>query len=256
MAADPGFFSAANESKAEQMGVGRVSIPSYDTKSPARKQRVLNNAHGGTKVRRFHFRECTTMIADLAELNANFWFGARTRVPRQMLIFCLLLVAAVQVHAQIAAGSLTGTVKDSSGAVVVGSTITLRNDATGVVETVQTTSTGTYVFDGINPGTYTLQASSPGFKEYLLSGVEIHVQQTVTADITFELGRIAQKLTVTAAAPLLQSEDASLGQTVGTKAVDNLPLNGRDWSTLGQLAAGVTTTPQSNTRRNYFRLTG
>ena len=152
--------------------------------------------------------------------------------------------------AQIDAGGVTGTVRDSSGAVVVGAQVILTNEATGVKMAARSTSTGNYVFDAVRPGSYTLEATAPNFEGFINHGVIVHVQQESTLDISLVLGNVKQQVTITAAAPLLQAENAEIGQTVDSKTVNDLPLNGRDWVSLGQLSAGVATAPVANPSTN------
>ncbi len=144
-------------------------------------------------------------------------------------------------HAQIATGGIAGTVTDSTGAKVVGATITLKNTSTGVASTTVTTSTGTYFFNAVLAGPYSLQVTQKGFKTYRADGIEIHVQQTDNLDIQLQVGTVSEKVTVTTEAALMQTEDATLGQTIDTAAMDDMPLNGRNWASLGMLAAGTTT---------------
>jgi hypothetical protein len=147
-------------------------------------------------------------------------------------------LASIQLCAQIAAGGVAGTVKDSTGAVVRGAQITLTNEATRVTKKTVSTSTGTYIFSDVPIGTYTLKATSRGFRTYVDTGIQIHIQDTVTADIPFVPGTVQEVVTVTSAAPLLQAQDASLGQTIGTQQINDLPLNGRSWLSLAGIAAG------------------
>jgi hypothetical protein len=94
----------------------------------------------------------------------------------------------------------------------------------------------------VNAGTYSLNASESGFKDFRANGIQIHLQQTNTLDIQFQVGSSNEVVTVTAATALMQTEDATLGQTIDERAMDELPLNGRDWASLAQVSAGVTTT--------------
>ena len=165
--------------------------------------------------------------------------------------------------AQIDTGEVTGTVRDASGAAVVNAKVTLTNPDTGVSMTAVSTSTGTYVFDAVKPGTYTLEADAPNFEKYVNHGSIVHVQQILNVDISLVLGSVAQEVTVTEEAPLLQAENAELGQTVDSKTVNDLPLNGRDWVSLAQLSAGVATAPPNNPATNagqtgsaYFSVNG
>jgi hypothetical protein len=118
-----------------------------------------------------------------------------------------------------------------------------KNDLTGISSSAKSTSAGTYTFTGINPGTYTMTTSLTGFETRIIHGVEVHVQQTAAIDISLAPGNVQQQITVTAASPLLQAEDASVGQTIGHQTINDLPLETRNWGSLGQLAAGVATAP-------------
>ena len=164
-----------------------------------------------------------------------------------------------QLCAQLNAGGVVGTVKDSTGAVVRGVQITLTNDATGVSQKTVSTSTGTYVFSNVPLGTYTLKAYAQGFSTYLDKGIEIHIQNTVTADIPLVPGTVHQEVSVTAAAPLLQAQDASLGQTIGTDQINDLAA---EWPLLalsggnrsGQLCTG--SARQRQFHRGFCQLGG
>ncbi len=157
-------------------------------------------------------------------------------------LLMLLLLMPRALFAQVDTGRVEGTVKDSTGAILPGAKISLVNDATKVAQTAVSTSSGSYVFEAVKPGTYTIEAESPGFQKYTSLGVVAHVQQNLTEDIAMSPGNLNQEVTVTSAAPLLQAQDASLGQTITGADVNNLPLSGRNWVSLAQLSAGVTTT--------------
>ena len=149
--------------------------------------------------------------------------------------------------AQIDRGSVTGTIKDPSGGLVAGAELTLTNEATGVVQKARSTSTGTYAFESVPAATYTLHAQAQGFAAFASTGVEVHVQSVATVDVSLALGNAAQTVTVTPDATMLQSEDASLGQTVSTEEMNDLPLNGRNWISLATLASGSYLTGGTNT---------
>jgi hypothetical protein len=158
-----------------------------------------------------------------------------------LLVLAVLLGTTLNLNAQIATGGITGTVTDSSGAKVVAATITLTNTSSGVATRAITTSTGTYVFNAVLAGTYSLQATQKGFKTFTATGIEIHVQQTDTLDIQLEVGSISENVTVSTDPAVIQTEDATLGQTISETSMDDMPLNGRNWASLGMLAAGTTT---------------
>ena len=172
--------------------------------------------------------------------------GIRTAV---VLAGAILLATAFPTvsHAQIDMGGLAGTIKDPSGSAVPAAVVTLTNEATNVVQKVQSSSTGTYVFEAVPAGSYTLQAEAPGFATYVSHNIEVHVQTVVTVDMALTLGGASQTVTVMAETAMLQAEDASLGQTVGSESMNDLPLNGRNWISLGTLAAGSYLTGGTNT---------
>jgi hypothetical protein len=161
-----------------------------------------------------------------------------------LVLLCLAIGMPRIGFAQINTGGIAGTVKDPSGAVIPSAKITLTNDATGIVTSTTSTSTGTYSLSGVMPGTYTLRGAIAGFQEFVSKGVEVHVQQTLTIDISLTTGNVEQEVVVTAAAPLLQAENAAVGQTITSRTVNDLPLQGRNWASLAQLSAGVTTAPR------------
>ena len=158
-----------------------------------------------------------------------------------LLAVIVALCIPCRLTAQLDRGEITGTVEDPSGAVVQNATIVLTNDDTSGKITSKSTATGTYVFDDVIPGKYTVQAEAPGFQRYLVHDVLVHVQQVQTVNIKFATGSVEQSVTVTAAAPLLESENAQVGQTVTNLTLNDMPLVTRDWGSLAQLSAGVNT---------------
>ncbi len=172
---------------------------------------------------------------------------AQINLRKSLLSFlCAIALALFCVGtatAQIDAGTVAGTVKDPSGAVISGATLTLKNDRTSIAVTTHSSAAGEYAFNAVAPGTYTLTTEFSGFETRITQGVEVHVQQTTAIDVALRTGSVQQAISVTAAAPLLQTEDAAVGQTIGGKTVNDLPLETRNWGSLGQLAAGVATAP-------------
>ncbi len=158
----------------------------------------------------------------------------------------LLGLCSAPLWGQIEVGRVTGTVTDQSGAVVNGATVTLTNNATGVTAT-QMTANGVYAFAAVQPGTYTLRIESTGFSTHITNDVMVHVQQTDTVDAQLAPGKVTEQVVVNTTTPLLQTETAEVGQTIGTIAVNDMPLNGRQWSSLGLLAPGVNTASPGHT---------
>jgi hypothetical protein len=169
------------------------------------------------------------------------------RYPLIALGLLMILCIPGRLTAQLDRGEITGTVEDPQGAMVQKATILLANDDTGVKTTTQSTATGTYVFDDVLPGKYTVDAEAPGFQKYVVRGAIVQVQQVLTVDVHFATGNAQQQtVTVTAAEPLLEAENAQVGQTITNQAVNDLPLATRDWGSLAQLSAGVNTTATSS----------
>jgi hypothetical protein len=142
--------------------------------------------------------------------------------------------------AQVDAGAILGTVRDTSNAVIPGVKVTLTNEDTGVVQGVMSGSTGEYIFAPVKIGTYSVVAEFHGFQRVDRPHVTVNVQQRVLVDFVLPPGEMTQTVSVTGEAPLLQSEDASVGQVIGARTINDLPLNGRNFTFLAQLSAGVT----------------
>ena len=162
---------------------------------------------------------------------------------------CLLMVSTQPAAAQVDEGSITGTVMDSSGAVVPSATVTLVNTDVGLNLKNTTDSKGGYTFSPVRIGHYTILVTAPGFAKTTQENVTVNVAQTLQVNVQLKLGAATETVDVTTAPPLLQTADASVGQVVTEKSINDLPLNGRNFTFLAQLGAG-TQTPQADTRGN------
>ena len=161
----------------------------------------------------------------------------------------VLLSSAAPLGAQVDTGSILGTVSDTSGASVHGATVTLTNEGTNASLATTTGSDGTYKFTPVRIGTYKLTATLPGFQTVTQRNVTVNVGQDVVVDFALKPGSVSETVEVQSSLPVLETQDASVGQVVDSRNVDNLPLNGRNFTFLAQLAAGVNT-PQADTRGN------
>ena len=141
--------------------------------------------------------------------------------------------------AQVNKSNLTGVVQDSSGAAVPGVAMHLINVGTGATRNETTDATGLYRFTLLDYGTYRLEAEHPGFKTITREPIELETGQTTTVDLTLEVGTTSQSLQVTAESPLLRTETGSMGTTVTTQVLNELPLIGRNPYTFLQLAPGI-----------------
>ena len=173
---------------------------------------------------------------------------ASSWILRPSLATAVMLLAAT-LHAQVDTGSISGTVTDPSGAVIHDATVTLTNEGTNSKLTTTAGTDGTYKFSPVRIGTYTLTATYPGFQTTEQRHVTVNVSASVVANFTLKPGQVAETVEVTSAVPVLETQEASVGQVVNTRNVNNLPLNGRNFTFLAQLAAGVNS-PQADTRGN------
>ena len=161
----------------------------------------------------------------------------------------VLLISAGPTRAQVDSGSILGTVYDQSGAVIAGAKVTLTSEGTGVSLSTTTSGEGGYKFSPVRIGSYTIEVSNTGFATVTTKGVQVNIGADVVQNFTLRTGNVSQTVEVTAEAPLLQSQSAAVGTVVDSNTVNNLPLNGRNFTFLAQTAAGVNT-PQADTRGN------
>src|SRR3984957_19498510 len=164
-----------------------------------------------------------------------------------LALMLLALALPMQAFGQVDQGSINGTVKDTSGGSVAGASVTLTNEDTGVTQTMTTNSNGEYIFSPIKIGRYSITAEFRGFQKVQQKNVTVDVQQKVLADITLPAGAASETVVVNEAPPALQTQDASVGQVIQEREVKSLPLNGRNFTFLAQLSAGVTQ-DQADTR--------
>jgi hypothetical protein len=167
---------------------------------------------------------------------------ARIATLHACCLLAVLVFFAPRIAAQGLFGTVSGVVTDPSGAVVPGATVKVTNVNTNVVTTLTTNNVGAYNATSLNPGTYNVQAEAQGFKTAVVSNIALGVNANPKVDLVLEVGTTTQVVEVKAEAPLLQSQQTSLGQTVGQRLIDQLPTqsgNGRSVYNLLFLTAGV-----------------
>jgi hypothetical protein len=157
-------------------------------------------------------------------------------VPALIALTLLLPSAAV---AQVDTGTIQGTVRDSTGGVVPAAVVTLVNVDMGVSFQTKTNDVGNYQFPSIRIGNYTVVAEATGFAPVTREGISLSIQQRYVADFLLKPSNLAETVSVTAEAVQLQTQESSLGATVESKTINNLPLNGRNYTFLAQLSPGV-----------------
>jgi hypothetical protein len=161
----------------------------------------------------------------------------------------LTLLGVTPLRAQVDAGAILGTVTDASGSAVHGATVTLTNEGTNAALSTVTGNDGGYKFTPVKIGSYKLGVTFQGFETIVRPHVTVNVGESVVSDFSLKPGNVTTTVEVTAVAPVLQSQDASVGQVIDSRSVNDLPLNGRNFTFLAQLSAGVNT-PQADTRGN------
>ena len=152
------------------------------------------------------------------------------------LLFCGI---AANVHAQVAGGTISGTVTDSSGRVINNVQITITNVATGITRDLTTNDEGFYSAPNLLPGTYEAKFSAKGFNTEARKGIDLTVGASVGLDQTMRVGSVAVTVVVQSEVPAVQLSSSDLSAVVNATTVRELPLNGRSWSDLAQLQPGV-----------------
>jgi hypothetical protein len=175
------------------------------------------------------------------------WFRRVAYIAVACLLF--LLVQAPRLSAQVDEGAINGVVQDSSGAAVPNARVTLVNTDQGLTLESTTNGAGEYIFSPVRIGHYTVTVTAPGFSTTTQQNLTVNVGQHLLVPVKLSLGAASQTVQVTAAPPQLQTDEASVGQVVNQRAINSLPLNGRNFTFLAQLSAGVNT-PQADTRGN------
>jgi hypothetical protein len=146
---------------------------------------------------------------------------------KKFLCFCLVGLISVGALAQGTASRVTGVVQDPSGAVIPNATVTLINEATKTSFTTQTTSSGTYLFDSVQVGVYTVTVEMQGFKKHVSTGNQVNVNQPATVDVVLEVGGTQDVVTVVGSAELVQtSSSGNFGNTVEQRSLEALPIVG------------------------------
>jgi hypothetical protein len=149
------------------------------------------------------------------------------------ILLCLLF-ASLSLFAQSDRGTITGTVSDTTGALIPGVSVVATNVETSARYQTATTETGNYTLAQLPSGLYQLSAELPGFKKYVRQGINVLVAQTLRLDVALEVGSNDESVTVTEAAPLLKTESSEVSHNVNAEFLTNVPILG-----IGRLASGA-----------------
>jgi hypothetical protein len=170
---------------------------------------------------------------------------------KYVVLTCLfvLLVQTQTAFGQVDQGSVSGTVQDASGALVPNAKVTLLNKDVGLSLETTTKASGEYIFTPVRIGNYSLSVTAPGFATTTQENLHVDLAQHLQVNIQLKTGATTETVEVSTAPPLLQTEEGSVGQVIGERTINSLPLNGRNFTFLAQLGAGVNT-PQADTRGN------
>jgi hypothetical protein len=181
------------------------------------------------------------------------------------LLFALVMLVAwvAPAHAQTTGATLQGTIADEQGAVLPGVSITITNTETGWNRVIATDARGSYRAAALPPGAYEMKVEMSGFATELRSGMTVTIGQEVTINLTLKLSTVQETVTVTGDVPLVETTKTSMGTTINRSQLDNLPIPGRDFTSLAQLTPGVTSVGGGNLntggqldRNNTFLIDG
>lgn len=150
-----------------------------------------------------------------------------------------VLATALTVWAQVDTATVTGTVRDTTGAVIANATVTATETDTGIKTSTKSNASGNYVITPLKIGRYSVSVEAPAFRPETRQGIVLDVQQSLRIDFDLHVGSVAQTAEVSGAPPLLETETAALGDVVAAQQVEELPLNGRRYTDLAELTSGV-----------------
>jgi len=150
---------------------------------------------------------------------------------------------AVPAQAQVSGATLSGIITDASGAAVAEATVSIKNLDTGVVREVTTNSDGFYSAPNLLPGNYEVAVQATGFSKVVQKGITLTVGSQQSLNVGLKVGQVNTTVEVTAAPPDVQTTSSTIGATVDSTTVRELPLNGRDWTSLAALEPGVSNIP-------------
>ena len=180
-------------------------------------------------------------------------FNNAKHVGRLLVLIALLLaVRPSLVFGQASfEAQVRGTVRDSSGSIIVGARVTITDVATNISNVTTTDERGTYIFNGLHPATYTVKSEASGFRAEETKNVKIDVAQHTSVDFSLQVAGLESSVTVVEAAPMLETGDSTLGTTVSGQYTRDMPLYGRSYFPLVFLAPGITESAGSGIRDNY-----
>jgi len=155
----------------------------------------------------------------------------------------MVILWALSANAQVTTADVVGTVHDPTGAVIANANIAVTNLGTGLTRTAQTGPSGDFVVNLLQPGTYSVKVEAPSFKTFSVGTLTLASGDRTRVDATLQPGQASDIVEVTASTPLLQTDSSTLSSTVTSQAVQDLPLNGRNFVQLAQQVPGANEGP-------------
>ncbi len=176
-------------------------------------------------------------------------------ILRSLAIALLLSSASISIAQRITA-SLGGIVRDSSAAVIPNARVSIANTGTQVTTKTQTNGEGRFEVSNLPPGPYSVAVDASGFKRLVRSGLVLNVDQTAQLEIVLEVGSATDTVQVNSVEPLLETQSSDIGQVIGNRSIENLPLNQRNPFSLVLLAPGVTGSVNASFTGLQFNVNG
>src|SRR5450759_1738053 len=166
--------------------------------------------------------------------------GSDLRRHWVVLAMIMLLAASAGLSAQTTGATLLGTIVDDQGAVLPGVTVTVKNTETGWNRVTTTDQRGYYRAAALPPGAYDMTVEMSGFNKEIRSGMVLTIGQEATINLTLKMSNVQETVTVTGEVPLVETTKSTMGTTINRSQLNSLPIAGRDFTQLAQLAPGVT----------------
>src|ERR1700693_1633728 len=167
--------------------------------------------------------------------------------------FCVLIAIALELagsgpaRAQVSGATLSGLVTDENAGPVPGAELVIKNIGTGLTRNITTNSDGFYSAPNINPGNYEVRVTAKGFQTLVQKEITLNVGAQQSLNLTLKVGQLNQTVEVNSAPPEVQTSSSTISDTVDSTTVRQLPLNGRDWTSLATLEPGVVSIPNQAT---------
>src|SRR5260370_1482053 len=175
---------------------------------------------------------------------------------RFLRVLLVVFGHTVLTWSQTEGATLSGRITDQTGSVIVGAQGTATDADTNVASSTKTNDNGIFIFPSLEPGNYQLSVKATGFSELVKNGIVLHVQDRIAQNLALQVGSVDQRITVTAEGTNMNTQDATVSTVVDRNFAENLPMNGRSFQTLIQLAPGVVLTPSNDNDSGQFSVNG